>query len=69
MITTKVINKGSIMDFLSFLLYTRTSPFVDKSLEKGGDCMNGYMLVWILLQEIERLNEELKKYQDNQNKN
>ena len=22
--------------------------------------MNGYMLVWILLQEIERLNEELK---------
>ena len=30
--------------------------------------MSGYMLVWILLQKIEKLEEELKKYQDQKEK-
>ncbi len=32
--------------------------------------MNGYMLIWILLQKIEKLEEELSTYkQNNTNKN
>lgn len=31
--------------------------------------MTGYQLIWMLLQEIERLNEELQKYQQQENKN
>ncbi len=31
--------------------------------------MSGYMLVWILLLKIERLEEEIKKYQEDSNKN
>lgn len=31
--------------------------------------MNGYTLVWLLLQEIERLKAELQSYKDKQNKN
>lgn len=30
--------------------------------------MSGYMLVWLLLQKIEKLEEELKKYQDREEK-
>ena len=35
---------------------------------RGGASMSGYMLVWILLQKIEKLEEELKKYQDQKEK-
>ena len=31
--------------------------------------MNGYLLIWILLQKIEKLEEELNTYKDNKNKN
>jgi len=31
--------------------------------------MNGYMLIWILLQKIEKLQEELNTYKNNTNKN
>jgi len=31
--------------------------------------MSGYMLVWILLQKIEKLEEELNTYKNNTNKN
>ena len=31
--------------------------------------MNGYMLIWILLQRIEKLEEELNTYKDNKSKN
>ena len=31
--------------------------------------MTGYMLIWILLQEIEKLEEELNTYKQNSNKN
>ena len=31
--------------------------------------MNGYLLIWILLQKIEKLQEELNTYKNNQNKN
>jgi len=31
--------------------------------------MNGYMLIWILLQKIEKLEEELNTYKNNTNKN
>ena len=31
--------------------------------------MSGYMLVWILLQKIEKLEEELNTYKDNKSKN
>ena len=31
--------------------------------------MNGYMLIWILLQEIEKLKEELNTYKNNTEKN
>ena len=30
--------------------------------------MNGYLLIWILLQKIEKLQEELNTYKNNQNK-
>ena len=31
--------------------------------------MNGYLLIWILLQRIEKLEEELNTYKDNKSKN
>ena len=31
--------------------------------------MTGYMLIWILLQKIEKLEEELNTYKTEQNKN
>lgn len=31
--------------------------------------MSGYMLIWILLQKIEKLEEELNTYKNNTNKN
>ena len=31
--------------------------------------MNGYMLIWILLQKIEKLKEELNTYRNNTDKN
>ena len=31
--------------------------------------MNGYLLIWILLQKIEKLQEELNTYKDNKSKN
>lgn len=31
--------------------------------------MNGYMLIWILLQKIEKLQEELNTYKNNTDKN
>ena len=31
--------------------------------------MNGYLLIWILLQKIEKLQEKLNTYKNNQNKN
>ncbi len=31
--------------------------------------MNGYLLIWILLQKIEKLEEELNTYKNNTNKN
>lgn len=31
--------------------------------------MTGYSLVYLLMQEIERLKAELQKYKDNENKN
>jgi hypothetical protein len=31
--------------------------------------MNGYLLIWILLQKIEKLEEELSTYKDNKSKN
>lgn len=31
--------------------------------------MNGYMLIWILLQKIEKLQEELDTYKNNTDKN
>ncbi len=31
--------------------------------------MNGYLLIWILLQKIEKLQEELNTYKNNQSKN
>ena len=31
--------------------------------------MNGYLLIWILLQKIEKLQEELNTYKNNPNKN
>ena len=33
------------------------------------DRMNGYMLIWILLQKIEKLQEELNTYKNNTDKN
>ena len=36
---------------------------------KGGVNMTGYMLVWLLLQEIDRLHKELQSYKDQENKN
>lgn len=37
---------------------------------KGGTAiMTGYSLVYLLMQEIERLKAELQKYKDNENKN
>lgn len=31
--------------------------------------MNGYLLIWILLKKIEKLEEELNTYKDNKSKN
>jgi hypothetical protein len=31
--------------------------------------MNGYLLIWILLQKIEKLEEELSTYKENKSKN
>ena len=31
--------------------------------------MNGYLLIWILLQKIEKLEEELNTYKNSTNKN
>lgn len=37
--------------------------------KKGGVDMNGYTLIFLLLHKIEELQEELEKYQEEQNKN
>ena len=50
-------------DFAFSTLYNSTT-FPEKG---DGIPMSGYLLVWILLQEIKRLNEELDTYKHNKN--
>lgn len=50
--------------------YNKHIFFKGNLCERGCcDRMNGYMLIWILLQKIEKLQEELNTYKNNTDKN